>query len=320
MKRAITNFALGFADKGFNGQEVGIDVVSIYKSKEIWNIDQDGEKEVGTPVQLDMNNDFELKVCPDGQIPEGYLQIPVKEPYPNEEDFYIQNRDRKFITAGNPAPFIRNRLGGVLDTSLLTDAYSPIVGDNIYVSNGKFSGTDPLNGEGISIGDVIDVKTLNGETFAVILLNGGTSDKKYTLAEKVKKVNITAPADGTEQDTGFTIPEDSIVTDIKVKVNTPESTGTTTTLDIGTDSVSGGDADGYLAGIDVSASGVVKGTLDNAGQTLGELLTVVSDATNSVKVKEEDVDSSGINLTYTAGSADFAELDADVYVYFYDLN
>jgi|GEM_PF-2805363 hypothetical protein len=316
MKRAYTSFSLGFADKGFNGSEVGIDVVAIYKSKENWTADLDGEKEVGTPIQMDLSNDREIKVCPDGQLPDGYLQLPVKEPYPNEKDFYIQNRDRKFIVAGNPAPFVRNRLGGVLDTKLLVDGYSPNVSDEIYVKDGKFSNVDPLDGEGVSIGTVIEVKPLHGETFAVIALNGGTTDKDYILNEKIKKINITAPSDGTEQDTGFTIPVNAIVKDIKLKVNTSESTGTTKTINIGTTAAT----DGYLTSVDVSTSGLVKGTLDNAGQTLGDLLTVVSDATNGVKVKEDDVSSGGNNLTFTVGSSDFAELDADIYVYYYDLN
>lgn len=319
MKRAYTSFMMGFSDKGFNANEVGEDVVAIYKSKSTWTSDGDGEKEVGTPIKIDLDETFELKVCPDGQVPDGYLQLPVKEPYPNEDDFYIQNRNRKFIVAGNPAPFVINKMGGVLDTKLLADGYTPTVDDDIYINGGKFSSTDPLDGEGISIGKVINTKTLNDNDFAVIALNGGVSDRKYSLAEKVKKVNITAPADDSETEAGFTIPENAVVKDIVLKVNTAESTGTTKTIDIGTDSTDSGDADGYLTGVDVSSTGLIKGTLANGGQTLGELLTVDEDGAGAL-VPEKDIASSSKALTFTAGSADFNELDADIYVYYYDLD
>jgi hypothetical protein len=319
MKRAYTNFMMGFSDKGFNANEVGEDVVAIYKSKSTWTSDGDGEKEVGTPIQIDLSESFELKVCPDGQVPDGYLQLPVKEPYPDEDDFYIQRRNRKFIVAGNPAPFVINKMGGMLDTKLLADGYTSSKDDDIYINGGKFSDTDPLDGEGISIGKVIDTKTLNDNSFAVIALNGGVSDRKYTLAEKVKKINITAPADGSENDTEFIVPENAVVQDIVLKVNTAEATGTTKTISVGIDSTDSGDADGYLAGVDVSGTGLVKGTLANSGQTLGELLTVDEDGAGAL-VPEKDIASGGKVLTFTAGSADFEELDADIYVYYYDLD
>lgn len=173
MKRQTTNFSLGFATKGFNASEVGIDVVSHFKSPEAWSEDEDGEKDVGTPIQVDLDEDFKLKVCPDGEVPDGFLRHYVGDHYLGEEDFYIQNRINKFITPGDPAPFIRNVAWGVLDTKLTADDYSdPEKGDEIYVENGKFTDTDPTGDDsGEVIGTVYNVKDIKGDTFIEIVLN-----------------------------------------------------------------------------------------------------------------------------------------------------
>ena len=174
MKREVTNFT-GFDDKGFSPTEVGNDIVSIFYTPESWDEDNDGEKPVGTPVQVDFSADFTLKVCPDGEVPDGFLNTFVGDPYPGRDDFYIQNRDRDFVEPGKPADFVRNRQWGVLDTTLLADSYtSPDKEDDIYVENGKFTDTDPLAGSGVSIGTVYDTKTIDGETYVIIVLNEET--------------------------------------------------------------------------------------------------------------------------------------------------
>lgn len=176
MKRQTTNFSLGFATKGFNATEVGIDVRDIFKSPESWNADDDGEKEVGTPVQVDLTEDFQLKVCPDGEIPDGFLRLFVGDKYPGEEDFYTQQRVNKFVTPGDPVPFVVKRPWGVLDTKLLHEDYTnPSKQDEIYVEGGKFTDTDPTgDSSGEVIGTVYDVKEIKGDTFVVIVLNENT--------------------------------------------------------------------------------------------------------------------------------------------------
>ena len=130
---------------------------------------------------------------------------------------------------------------------------------------------------------------------------------------KVQKIRITAPADGNETSTGTTLPAKAVVKNVFVDVITAEATGTTKTIDVGTDSSDGGDADGYLAGISVVGTGLVKGTLLNSGQTLGALLTVDEDGSGAL-VQEIDIASGGKEITFTAGSANFDELVADIYI------
>lgn len=123
-------------------------------------------------------------------------------------------------------------------------------------------------------------------------------------------------ASGSEEDTGFDLPDNAIVRDVYLMVDTPEATGTTTTLDVGLlSSEGGGDADGFLVGADVSAAGVVRGTLDNAGQTLGALLSADEDGAGALVPEphvSDDVDASSVSVT--AGSNDFAELVAYLFI------
>lgn len=129
------------------------------------------------------------------------------------------------------------------------------------------------------------------------------------------KVTVTAPADGTEQDTGDDLPDLAVLPDVFVHVRTAESTGTTKTIDVGLLSTeTGGDADGFLAGVDVSSTGLVKGTLDSAGQTLGALLHVDEGGTGELVPEPHLTDAvTAKSISFTAGSADFAELVADLY-------
>src|SRR6056297_1861115 len=72
---------------------------------------------------------------------------------------------------------------------------------------------------------------------------------------KIGKIAITAPEDNSEQSTGFVLPDKAIVHDVFLDVTTAEVTGTTKTINVGTDSTDSGDADGYLAGVSVSTTG-----------------------------------------------------------------
>lgn len=134
------------------------------------------------------------------------------------------------------------------------------------------------------------------------------------LREGWVKIALTAPADGSETDTGTDLPSDAIVTDVLLNVTTPESTGTTKTIDVGLLSgESNGDADGFLDGVSVASAGWVKGTLASGGQTLGALLRT-DESGSSAFVPEPHIIDTAVSVSYTAGSADFAELEADLYV------
>jgi len=135
-------------------------------------------------------------------------------------------------------------------------------------------------------------------------------------ASKIKKINMTAAdfSDNSEVGTGWSLPAKAVVKNVFIYVNTAESTATTKTINVGTDSTDGGDADGFLAGVSVASTGLVKGTLDSAGQTLGALLRADEDGSGAL-VPEIDVSSGGKEVTATAGDANgFSEVDFDIFI------
>lgn len=135
---------------------------------------------------------------------------------------------------------------------------------------------------------------------------------------RVAKVNITAPADDAETKTGWSLPANAVVVDVFLNVTTAEVTGTTETIDVGTDSSDGGDADGYLVGVAVDTTGLVKGTLVNSGQTKGDLLRVDEGGASDF-VPEIDIASGGKEITFTAASDNFDELVADIFILYIEV-
>ena len=120
--------------------------------------------------------------------------------------------------------------------------------------------------------------------------------------------------DNSEVGTGYVLPEFAIVKNVFVRVNTEEATATTKTIDVGTDSTDGGDADGYLDGVSVASEGLVHGTLLNTGQTLGALLAVDEDGAGTL-VPEPDYTMGGKEITVTAGDAGgFDEAEFDIFI------
>lgn len=139
--------------------------------------------------------------------------------------------------------------------------------------------------------------------------------------------------DGTsETDMGFDLPATAIVLpEIFINVITAEATGGTKTIDVGLlSSESGGDADGFVDGISVAATGIVEaGATVTAGgtetyysaNTLGVLLStflaganVATDVGTFEKKKHLTSSVTAKSISITPGSADFAELVVDVYI------
>ena len=127
---------------------------------------------------------------------------------------------------------------------------------------------------------------------------------------RYSKAPLTIVAATTAQDTTIVIPAGSIIKNVWVVVDTKEATGATKTVDIG---VKSGDEDGFLDGVSVAATGTIKGTLLNTGQTLGALMSVDEGGTGEL-VPEPYVCATDTTLCYTLGSDDFAELVATAIV------
>ena len=149
---------------------------------------------------------------------------------------------------------------------------------------------------------------------------------------KVAKGSLSAPQAETDL---FTLPTYAIVVDAFVLVTTAEATGATKTLDVGTSTVSN-DPDGFLDGVSVAATGIVKATATYttgsnevyfASSTYGDLLAPTQVAGTDLATdvgtyyeEKNDITSLGAVVSATPGSlADFAELVADVYVVYVEL-
>lgn len=132
---------------------------------------------------------------------------------------------------------------------------------------------------------------------------------------------ITATPTGAEQDTGVDLPNRGLVLAAFIETDTAEATGATKTLDVGLlSSESGGDADGFLDGVSVAATGAQKGTLDSAVQTLGTLLHVDESGAGVLVPEAHVLNGTAKSLTYTAGSADWAEFRGRIVVLVLDLD
>lgn len=143
---------------------------------------------------------------------------------------------------------------------------------------------------------------------------GVAFDEVGDVVNKTKVIRLIASGVGTtEAPLTFTLPARSIVTAVYLNVITAEATGTTKTLDIGTATADSGDPDGFLDGISVAATGVIRGTLLSSGQTLGALLRA-DESGAGVLVPEPYVNAAAKRVSVTAASANFAELVADLII------
>ena len=184
--------------------------------------------------------------------------------------------------------------------------------------------TDGGDKQVVASGGAIDVESGGALKLAGTAVNA-TAAEINTLdisavggATKILKVPIVRAAATTEQKSGVELPAKAVVLNVYVDVITAESTGATKTIDVGTDGSGSNDPDGWLNGVSVAATGIVKGTLVNTGQTLGALLSVDEDGSGAL-VPEVDVTSGGEEITYTFGSNDFAELVANIIIHYVEV-
>lgn len=120
------------------------------------------------------------------------------------------------------------------------------------------------------------------------------------------RVRLPIVAAATANATALIFPAGSIIHHAPViDVKTAEATGTTKTVDLG---ISGGDEDGFIDGLAVSATGVKRPTLADGANTMGALLEVDESAGDLVPT--DYVCTAATTICYTLGSANFAELEA----------
>lgn len=119
-------------------------------------------------------------------------------------------------------------------------------------------------------------------------------------------------SDGTSLvTTNFKLPATSLITAYpRVFVRVAETTGATKTIKVGL----GATAAAIINGLSVATAGLVQPTLTNAAVTLGTSLFVYGGATSTAPVFEPLIVSTTSAITWTPGSADYANLDADIII------
>lgn len=208
---------------------------------------------------------------------------------------------------------------------------SHIKGDQIITGDQTVQGDQAVTGTLAVTG----ATTLTG----ALALTGALTINDGLYTAKVKKIAITTVPTGAAQDTGFDLPTRGIVLDVFVRVTTAEATGATKTLDVGLlAGESGGDADGFLDGVSVASTGVVRGNFvattgsNNtylgaaSTHTIGVLLTRLLIAGEDTAAGGDGVGVLGSHIlngtarsvVYTAGSNDWEEFTGEIWIVYLD--
>lgn len=136
------------------------------------------------------------------------------------------------------------------------------------------------------------------------VLPSGDASLKYVRSTNSILVIPFAIADttaNTETTTGFVHPsKGGVLPDVAVEVLTSDSG---MTIDVGTLSTDSGDADGFIDGISLTSTGIVKATLTNGSVTKGALLKVQDSANAGDAAPEMNVSMQGKAITYTLSSS-----------------
>ena len=118
--------------------------------------------------------------------------------------------------------------------------------------------------------------------------------------------------DGTGTNTtNFKIPANCvIIPEPFLFIRTAEATGATKTLSVGITGTVGA----FISGLSAATAGLVQPTLLDAAVTLGSDLFVYGGATSTAPTRQAYINATGspIAVTWTPGSADWANFDADL--------
>lgn len=135
----------------------------------------------------------------------------------------------------------------------------------------------------------------------------GADDALYVDASRhqvlVCPFAIQDTAANTETDTGFNFPANAVILPqgLGALVTTAEGSRTINTGLLASET--GGDANGFLAGVSLAAAGLAIPTLASAGQTLGALLTVDESGTGGLVPEAHRIDGTAVSLSYTLSAS-----------------
>ena len=209
-----------------------------------------------------------------------------------------------------------------------------IIGDTGRVDLESGAIQEFKSGSQLKVGGANVLPSLNGL--------GATADELNNVADlstnggliRVKKIAISAAPTGAEQDSGWDLPAQSIVLDVQLDITTPEYTGTTKNVSVGTlSSESGGDTDGFLYNVSVNTTTtkaplatVTVGTTETyySSTTAGGLLADFKAGTDAAKdfglhQRKPYRVGAARSVVYQSGSA-FTEFRGAIYITYLEVN
>ena len=196
----------------------------------------------------------------------------------------LYDPDNNFLATTNPKTLINGRIRFAIQFPAGGQPSPPIVDIYGITATGRF-----FVRRNQTVGDVPNL---------MIDMN----ERDWTL---VIPYSIGAATAGVEYNTGISMPAGTLMqAEAAVNVLVAEQTGSKT-IKFGTlSSQSGGNSAGFINGVGISSAGVQKATITGASQTLGTLLTVVSQATSTLVPEWYPIPATAPLLSYTllAGS------------------
>lgn len=130
---------------------------------------------------------------------------------------------------------------------------------------------------------------------------------------QIKKIDITANVTGEQ--TVWTIPNPSLIHDVYLVVTTADAGET---MDVGTDGAGSNDPDGFLDGVSLNATGIVRGTCAAGAVTYGALI-ITETGGAAVNNVEPAIITGVASLTYTPSGTP-STMRGSIYVLYTDLS
>ena len=146
--------------------------------------------------------------------------------------------------------------------------------------------------------------------------NQDTDGSEFAAASggmQIKKIDITANVTGEQ--TVWTIPNPSLIHDVYLVVTTVDNGET---MDVGTDGAGSNDPDGFLDGVSLSATGIVRGTCAAGAVTYGALI-ITETGGAAVNNVEPAIIAGVASLTYTPSGTP-STMRGSIYVLYTDLS
>lgn len=146
-----------------------------------------------------------------------------------------------------------------------------------------------------------------------------SAGQKITPGHELIMRQLVVPisfADGTTTvTTTITLPANTIIMPYPTAINvlTAEATGATKTIQVGIT----GTAGAFVNGVSVASTGLIQPVLTFGAVTLGSKLQVFSGTGSTAPVPTPDIEATAVALTWTPGSADWANFVGEIHLTYF---